>query len=251
MSWTWFVYAPLPQAELLEIADAFHEAVVTFLEEHPDIDDDFGEVDAGGPVPTLAEVNAFHAAHADAPPIAPAALVRLATCRGSLAIAPVPALVAIDRLGSPLQVSCLQHLLEAIGPCVMDWGELRLALSESVLADLALQPNRGPLLADDEDEEEDDGEEGPSFARARKDPTRARAARCIELLRAAIEDVERSVDAQRALRKQSETARGYAALLLEDGPMTDAVAARALGVPEAELSTAAAALVAALEALEE
>ncbi|GAC1539934.1 MAG: hypothetical protein NVS3B10_04640 [Polyangiales bacterium] len=268
MSWTWLVYAPLPQAELLAIADAFHEAVAAFLEQHPDCDDEFGEVDAGGPVPKVADVESFLAAHpGSAAPSAPT-LARLATCRSALAIDPVPR----DATRSPLQVSALQFLLEAIGPCVFDWGERRLALSESVLAELAGQTNRGRLLAvdedadedaDAEDDEDDDLEEdeedagveedddAPSSARALQDPSTARGARCIELLRGAIEDVERSVDAQRALRRQSETARGYAALLLEEGPLTDPAAARALGVTDAELTTAAAALLTALEALDE
>ena len=260
------MYAPLPQAELLAIADAFHEAVAVFLEQHPDCDDDFGEVDAGGPVPKVVEVEAFRAEHPGSPAVAAPTLARLETCRGTLAIDPVPR----DGTRSALQVSCLQFLLEAIGPCVFDWGERQLALSESVLAELAGQPNRGPLLGnedddedvDDDDDDDDDADDAddeggddedadPSSARARKDPSTARAARCIELLRAAIEDVERSVDAQRALRRQSETARRYAALLLEDGPLTDAAAARALAVPEAELTVAAAALVASLEAIEE
>ena len=262
MSWTWLVYAPLPQAELLAIADAFHEAVAAFLEQHPDCDDEFGEVDAGGPVPKVADVEAFLTEHPGWPAVGAPTLARLATCRSALAIDPVPR----DATRSPLQVSALQFLLEAIGPCVFDWGERRLALSESVLAELAGQPNRGRLLAADEDaddadddddddddldEDEEDDDDAPSSARALQDPSTARAARCIELLRGAIEDVERSVDAQRALRRQSETARGYAALLLEEGPLTDPAAARALGVTDAELSTAAAALLTALEALDE
>ena len=66
-----------------------------------------------------------------------------------------------------------------------------------------------------------------------------RALRVLARLTRAMHDVRVAIDVKAALQRVSEAARNYGALLLEEGAITDAKAAKALGVSRADLAAAA------------
>jgi len=70
--------------------------------------------------------------------------------------------------------------------------------------------------------------------------------RVLGILQRALNDVRVAIDVKAALHAVSEAARNYGALLLEEGALTDAQAAKKLGVTKAELTAAADELDAAL-----
>lgn len=77
-------------------------------------------------------------------------------------------------------------------------------------------------------------------------PGEVRALRILGTLQRALGDVRVAIDVKNTLRAVSEGARNYGALLLEEGALTDAKAAKALGVTRAEVARAAEELDAAL-----
>ncbi len=56
MSATWYIYSPLAPPEMVALEAACDGAVDAYLEEHPDGDDQWGEILAGGAIPGPAEV---------------------------------------------------------------------------------------------------------------------------------------------------------------------------------------------------
>lgn len=66
-----------------------------------------------------------------------------------------------------------------------------------------------------------------------------RALRVLGTLQRALSDVRVAIDVKATLHAVSAEARNYGALLLEEGVVTDAKAAKALGMTQAQLAAAA------------
>ena len=66
-----------------------------------------------------------------------------------------------------------------------------------------------------------------------------RALRVLRLLERAVNDVRVAIDVKQALHSVSASARSYGALLLEEGALTDAKAAKELGLSQPDLTAAA------------
>lgn len=238
MSATFFVFSPLHPKEMIALSDSVVTAVEDYLEEHPDCEDDWGEMSAGGRIPTADEVRDAYARFRIA--LEGSVLDRLERCRSAFTI-DHPG--DIDAVGG-LQVSLLRFVLERAGDALVLLNDYPLETSEELLAKLKKRPHAKGFAA--------------SAAPAKTPRRRAaaprdamagelRAVRVLRTLEAALNDVRVAIDVKEALRRVSEAARTYGALLLEEGAMSDGKAAEALRIPEAEVTRAAEELEAALK----
>lgn len=227
MSATYTVFSPLSPREMLALEESAQRAVDEYLEEHPDCDDNWGEMAAGGVIPAAGEVLEAYRRSGLEPP--PGVLERLARCRSGL---------VIDRPGDidttgGLQVSVLRLLLERAGEGLVLLNDYPFENSEHLLA--RLQEKRGAK-----------GFGGEASVRKKKKIAQreakageVRALRVLGTLERALKDVRLAIDVKDTLRAVSDAARNYGALLLEEGALTDAKAAKALGMTRAHLTAAA------------
>ena len=255
MSATWTIYSPLAPQRMRSLEEECDQAVEEYLEEHPDCDDQCGEVLADGQLPDADEVTRGHERYRL--PLPAAILERLAGCRSAM---------TIDRPGDldgdPLQVSVLRFLLERAGEALVMLNDYPLRRSEELLAEIAQKPGAAGFLDDDDDErgdEADEADEADEEDEPRSAPPRSsrqgglgglaamaggqeRAARLEQILNSARDNPELSIEVIEVLRKTPDLGRRYAALLMEEGAMPDAMAARSLNAPRDEITAAADAL---------
>jgi hypothetical protein len=227
MSATFSILSPLAPNEMLDLERTSVRAVEQFLDEHPECEDDWGEMGAGGAVPGEDEVRAGYAKRGLEP--ADDMLERLARCRS---------VFSIDQPGDiesqgGLQVSILRLLLERAGESLVLLDDYPFQKGEVLLAKLRKLPG-----ADGFDAAPRAKKKRPATPRDTKSGE-LRAARVLRILERAINDVRVAIDVKVALRSVSEVAQNYGALLLEEGTVTDAKAAKALGLSLEELTTAA------------
>lgn len=226
MSAIYSILTTLEPKAILELEQAAIGAVEEFLEEHPECDDDWGEMSAGGPMPGPAEVRAAYEKYGL--DLEPDVLERLERCRSVFSI-DNPG--DIDTVGG-LQVSILRFLLERAGESLVFLNDYPLEKGEALLARLRKVPGAKGF-----------GEAPPPKRRApaRRDAKggEVRALRVLKLLERAVNDVRVAIDVKAALHSVSANARNYGALLLEEGAVTDVKAAKELGVELDELVTAA------------
>jgi hypothetical protein len=224
MSVTYSILSPLAPQEMLELERASVSAVEAFLEEHPECEDEWGEMGAGGSIPDAEEVRG---AYASSGLVLDAEIVeRLGACRS---------VFSIERPGDiagGLQVSILCFLLERTGDSLVLLNDYPFEKSEALLAKLRTRPGAKGF-----------GAVRPAKRRsaARRDakPGELRAVRVLRILERAVNDVRVAIDVKGALHSVSEVARNYGALLLEEGAVPDPKAAKALGIDLAELIRAA------------
>ncbi|MCC6903912.1 MAG: hypothetical protein IT377_33395 [Polyangiaceae bacterium] len=226
MSATYSIFSSLAPNEMRELEAAAIAAVEDYLEEHPDCEDDWGEMGAGGALPTADEVRAAHVKLRLT--LEPAVLERLDRCRSVLSI-DHPG--DIETVGG-LQVSILSFLLERAGESLVLLNDYPLETGEALSA--KLRKRRGAAGF------------GQAPEPKRRPPARrdakggeVRALRVLGLLERAVKDVRVAIDVKQALLAVSPAARNYGALLLEEGALTDAKAAKALGVAQPEVTAAA------------
>jgi hypothetical protein len=235
MSATWFLLSPLSAKKMIALEEECQAAIDAYLEEHSDCEDAYGELAAGGVVPEEAEVVAAHQ-RLSLPAPDDKLLKRLARCKSAL---------SIDRPGpletAPLQVSILRFLLERVGKGLVLFNDYPLETADDAI--VRLQELAGaPGFEGEEDEEIDEHEEAPAPSLISATTGMDRAARILGVFKAVDKNTELAIDVRRAFARVSELARKYAALIYEDGAMPDALAAKALGAPSAEVERAAAAL---------
>jgi len=226
MSATYTLLSPLSPKEMLALEESVQRAVDEYLEEHPDCDDEWGEMSAGGDIPKAEQVvAAYRQYHLELPD---GVLERLKKCRSAF---------SIDRPGDieaagGLQVSILRFLLERAGEGMALLNDYPFESSEHLLA--RLKKKRGAKGF---------GGEAPPRKKkiARRDAKEGevRALRVLGTLQRAMSDVRVAIDVKDTLRAVSESARNYGALLLEEGAVSDAKAAKELGVSRAEVAAAA------------
>lgn len=238
MSATFLLFAPLSPQEMRELEVACERAVEAYLEEHPDCDDRWGEIIAGGAIPTRQEVLEGYG-HYDLD-LDDETVARLDACRSAL-IVDRPGDFETDRL----QVTVLRFLFERAGRGLVMFNDYPLVSTEE-----AIEMLRGMRGVQGFATETPKPTKRPVKARKAR-PGEVRAIRVLERLSAAVSDPAFAIDVRRSLERSSDAARQYASLLMTDGAMDDAQAARELGLAPAELAREADALAAALDSEEE
>jgi hypothetical protein len=226
MSATYSIFSPLAPREMLELEQECTRAVEQYLEDHPDCDDEWGEMQAGGSIPRAEEVRTEYARlglvlDADV-------LERLSRC-GSV--------FSIDRPGDietmgGLQVSILRYVLQRTGEGLVLLNDYPFEPSEALLSKLRARRGASGFGVTS----------APKRRRALRreaKPGELRALRVLQVLERAVGDVRVAIDVKQGLRSVGELARNYAALLLEEGAQPDLRAAKALGVSRSELESAA------------
>ncbi|MBK7583852.1 MAG: hypothetical protein IPI67_27120 [Myxococcales bacterium] len=225
MSATYLIISRLSPREMLELGTACERLVESYLEEHPEAEDEWGEMGAGGKLPTADEVRDGYARLGEK--LAPELLDRLAECQS---------VFSIDHPGEleagGLQLSIFRFLLERTQSSLLFLNDYPLETSEAFLERFASRP----------------GAKGFGEAKApkkrkvvRRDARQGevRATRILGRLERAIADVRVAIDVKSALHRASPAARNYAAALMEEGAVSDAQAAKALGTPVDEVTAAA------------
>jgi hypothetical protein len=234
MAFTWFIYSPKTQKEMLEIQDELQRELEIWVEEQGDegaeeLSDTCGEVGPGGRIPSREEVIRSNGSFGRA--IDPKALARLEKCRAS---------IEIDRVRGgatehPLQVAVLRFLLERTGESIIDWGEHTLETSEKAAARLAKARSRKlgsptPVAKPVRVRKEKKGE--------------VRSVRIVDALERCASDADLRIDLRRLADATTPLQRKYLELLRNSGAMDDAKAATLLKTDIAKVE-------AELDALEE
>jgi hypothetical protein len=218
MESTWLVLSPRPFRDAQAIEAACDRAVDAYLEENPDCEDTFGEVAAARTLPDEATVKKALGRRKGAADV----LARLASCRSAL---------AIEQPGSldddPLQVAILGFVVAHAGDGVVILDGVP-RLSEDVIA----------LLDTKTAAESFGGDADPELFLA-ADAAEPRASRILATFEVAQQNIDLAIDLRHALGKASDLARRYAMLLVQEGAVDDARAARALKVHPADLDDAA------------
>jgi len=223
VSWSWYIYTAKPASDVIAFDGDLSAALDAFLEER-DIDDEMAEPGPGGPAPPKPdEVSAYRARFRET--VEQSVLERLATCRSTYAFDYVRG----GLQASPLQVSVMKYALDALAPCVVDWGDMSLELGERALGRIAKMRSRGNLRPS-----APVAKKKPVKLRAEK-PGEVRAARIFLAIKTASRDPDATFDLRQAIAKLSPDANRYLAMLVEEGAMPDARARKELGMDAAQL----------------
>ena len=134
MSATYTILSSLEAKEMLDLEQACLRAVEEYLEEHPECEDDWGEMGAGGAIPRAEEVGE---AYAERRLVPDADLIeRLGRCRSAFSI-DQPG--DIETVGG-LQVSILRFLLERAGESLVLLNDYPFEKGDALLAKLRTRP---------------------------------------------------------------------------------------------------------------
>ncbi|MEZ4219392.1 MAG: hypothetical protein R3B13_00595 [Polyangiaceae bacterium] len=226
MSVTYWILSPLSEKEMLDLEYECGDALDAWFEAHPDTDEEYGEMETAESVPTLDEVEKAYKKRKLK--LDDATIERLSSCESAFTIEE-PASIELGGL----QLSILRYLLQRAGSGLVSLGDYPFETCEAALARLEDLPGVDGFA---------DG--GASvkrsrFSRAGGDDGKARAERVLRILESAMRNVNQAIDVKNALYRASEASRNYGALLLEEGAMTDVLAAERLGVELDELVSAA------------
>jgi hypothetical protein len=194
------------------------------------ISDDFAVVVERDAPPTVAEATARAQASRHATKVDPRALERLPDCRTTITMD-----FAARAGQTPFGVGVQRHVLSASGASVVaseDGSELLLV--EDELAKLANEP--GSRWLDKALHPHPRGERRKRAPRAAK-PGEVESVRLRALLDQGIADPFVASRLQTELRATTAAVRDYAALLVEEGAMADARAARAIGCTASALAS--------------
>lgn len=237
VSATWFVYSPLSPRAISALADEYERHLEAYIDEHVDrIDEDESvpEVAAGGEVPPVSELQAAYALAKR--PLPKPILARYRACRSVLTLDR-----ASDLEVGPCRglVSTLRYLLPRAGEGALVFpNDVPLVPVEEMLA--RIEDKRGlPGFDGDEDDDEDDDNVsalGKVLGKPKDAPGQVRALRVLASLEGLMNDPELSLDLRGTLQRSSKLAQRYAALLVEDGAVSDAKASKELGVSVEELT---------------
>jgi hypothetical protein len=223
---------------MTELEAEYERRLEAYAEEHEDAfdeDDTTPEVIAGGLMPYPDELQASYAHFRLTLP--PKIFARYKACKSALTI-DHPG--DIETASSPLTVSTLRFLLSRAGEGALVFpNDIPLVPTEEMLA--KLQKKRG--LDGFEDPKPKTKAKSKTETTATKTreprPGEVRAARVVQSLEVLMNDPELALDLRGELRNVPKLTQKYAALLLEEGPMSDAKASKSLGATVEELAEVA------------
>jgi hypothetical protein len=226
VAFSWFVYTPLSAKEALAVEDRLRAVVGALIASRPalaKVGQEWGDVTVEEALPSADDVAELSDAFGR--PVSDDVLDRLDTCRSSL---------CVERNGvhdlDPLQVSLLRWLIDNLGPCLVDWGDMNIVLSEDVLTDIDEYPSAGnldgtgPIPAD------------PAAAPAADAPVGdvsvgvERATETGQAIEAVSEDPFLRRRFMRLVESYPQWVKTYVKILEERGPVGDAVVSKELGV---------------------
>ena len=224
--------SPLSPEELEDVVVSCTAEVEAYRARHPTVADKTGELVLGGSVPSVDEARAAHESYEE--PFPDALAVKLGKIRSVCTIREPG-----DLESSPLQVSVVRYLVDRIDDglvLLIDYPLLTIAGCIEELGGYKARADFEPA----EDEGPDPLAALFGGGRAKKAaPKKTRAEKILDMLERARADSELALDAQKVLRRVSETARAYGAALFEFGPIDEARAAAQLGVSEDAVIVAA------------
>jgi hypothetical protein len=216
MGETWSIYTQLSLSEARTLEDEYFRAVEAFLETKKIEPGVYGEVAAIGSAPSIEEIRRAHKGME----IPEEIKARIDEAQSTIEIEG-----AAELAESTVQVSLLRFLLEKAGNAVMDWGDYRLELSEDALESL--------------DDYKSAGEVGSASAKKggtktvhRKErPGELRSVDILAVLERSQHDPDLLFDLRRLVSSLPELAQRYLEHIVDEGAVSDADAAKALGVP--------------------
>jgi len=223
---------------MTELEAAYERKLEQYADEHEDAfeDEDFTpDITAGGLMPPPAELAASYAHYKLALP--PKILAAYKKCKSVL---------TIDRPGdleagsSRLLVSTLRFLLTRAGEgALLYQNDVPLVPAEEILA--KIQKKKGLPGFDDEPAgaKKAKAEAKPTTKTREARPGEVRAVRVAQGLEALMNDPELALDLRAELLQAPKLAQKYAALVMEEGAMSDAKAAKTLGASVEDLTEAA------------
>ncbi|MDC0744360.1 hypothetical protein [Polyangium mundeleinium] len=253
MSATWFLYSPLSPRAISALADEYERHLEAYIDEHVDrIDEDetVPEVAAGGELPPVSELQAAYALAKR--PLSKPILARYRACKSVITLDQ-----ASDLEVGPCRglVSTLRYLLPRAGEGALVFpNDVPLVPVEEMLARIENKRGLPGFDGDDDDDDDDDDDAtalGALKGKTKEAPDQVRALRVLASLEGLMNDPELSLDLRGTLQRSSKLAQRYAALLVEDGAVSDARASKELGVTVEELTKMADALDRTLLALKE
>lgn len=226
MAFSWYLYSRLSLREAKAVDQRLKTAIDGLLDSRPGLvrkGQRWGETGVEGGVPSADDVAELAEAYDRV--VSDEVLDRLDQCHSAF---------HIDRVGvndlDPLQVSILRWLIAQVGPCVIDWGDQNVVLSEDVLTEVDDYPDAGDLATPTP---------APAPTRGTGSNTPSDVARA-EATVAALETVHEDPFLDRRLMKlldsYPEWVKHYVKLLDEEGAVSDAVAAAELGVPPEQMA---------------
>jgi len=136
-------------------------------------------------------------------------------------------------------------LLGKIGPCVFDWGDYELELSENTIEKLGARENRGPLSPSRSPSKSSGGDN----LKLKNLPGVSQSARIVQMLQRISRDLDLSIDIKRKLSEEPNLISDYARLLVLEGAKDHAAAAEHLGIEPGEAEEVAIRLEGLLEGL--
>lgn len=222
MAFSWYVYTRLAVRDARAVEQRLKVAVEALIASRPTLvrkGGRWGESGVETGVPSADDVAELAEAYDRT--VSDEVLDRLDECTSAF---------HIDRAGvnelDPLQVTMLRWLIAEVGPCVVDWGDQNVVLSEDVLLEIDEYPDAGDLRTPTP---------APAPARGEAPAGGVPGAKRAEATMAALETVHEDPFLDRRLMKLLETwpdlVTHYVKLLEEQGAVSDADAAIALGVP--------------------
>jgi hypothetical protein len=141
LAFSWIVYTTLAPRDALVVEEKLREGIDALLKARPGLarkGGEWGDVTVEEAVPSADDVAEL--ADAYDREVSEEVLDRLDVCKSAF---------SVERAGvrdiDPLQVSILRFLLDQCGPCLVDWGDMQIVLSEDVEAELSSYASAGDL----------------------------------------------------------------------------------------------------------
>lgn len=238
MAFSWFVYTTLGPRDALALEDRLRAALDDLLKAQPTLrrGQEWGDITVEEAIPSVDDV--IELSEAFGRPVSDDVLDRLETCRTAF---------SVERAGvhdlDALQVSILEFLLDNVGPCLIDWGDMQIVLSEDVRKELGEYTSAGSLerrnVAQPDPELTEEVEPATDEDLGGREPTAEvglrRSAATERAIAAVAEDPFLSRKFVRALEQLPDFVQRYAEIIGEKGAMADARAAEVLGMSRDEL----------------
>ncbi|MRG96137.1 hypothetical protein [Polyangium spumosum] len=239
MSATWFLYSPLSPRAISALADEYERHLEAYIDENVeriDEDETVPDVVAGGEVPPVAELQAAYALAKR--PLPKPLLARYRACKSVITLEHVADLEAGPCRGV---VSTLRYLLPRVGEGALLFPDaVPLVPVEEMLARIEDKKGLPGFDGEDDDDDDDDilswGKKGKTAGKSKDAPDQVRALRVLASLEGLMNDPELALDLRGTLQRSSKLTQQYAALLIEDGAMSDIKASKELGVTVQELT---------------